>query len=112
MSDNSALQVSPALCCNLTADCATLLCVCRVPDITALINLQTVKLNLVVGAMDQIKKLQGLSKSLLDGLWWLNMCSPSIALLPGATHCRYASCTMPQCAASDSDRPVALRHEW
>jgi hypothetical protein len=35
---------------------------CRVPDITALINLQTVKLNLVVGAMDQIKSLQGLSE--------------------------------------------------
>lgn len=45
-----------------------LLCACRVPDITALINLQAVKLNLVVGAMDQIKNLQGLSKSYSDRL--------------------------------------------
>lgn len=35
---------------------------CSVPDLTALANLQSVKLNLVVGGMDMIKNLQGLSE--------------------------------------------------
>jgi hypothetical protein len=54
-----------------------LLCACRVPDITALINLQAVELNLVVGAMDQIKNLQGLSKSFLYRLCWLITSPPN-----------------------------------
>jgi hypothetical protein len=37
-------------------------CACSVADLSALSNLQTVKLNLVVSAMDGITTLQGLSE--------------------------------------------------
>lgn len=42
---------------------------CSLPDLTALANLQRVKLNLVVGGTDQIKTLQGLSELQHRGVW-------------------------------------------